>query len=355
MKPLKLAALLTAAVLLLSVMPGCGEEDSTQSSTASETVSREGFSGERISDRDIIRVNQIYGSAGCIYLFEKNNIALADGYKDKIRNEAADFIGKLNIEILGTSDLSKLICADHVLSLGEKDRLQKELYVRYNKDADLFDEYAGDDYEGLDEDQKITMQMATTDAVWMQYNAYGIKDEKYDICSMAAKAFNNNVGKYNHNDIYSGKWTVTSELENLFYYMLITDDLDKIEYKTIWDVLGPNYLRDLFESNENNDSFDEFSIANISGMLTDIKARDVLGVEIEPKYEVQNYYNGLDKESCFLYNAKDEDYAYYEYTLFLYLSQPSDLKLGENKFFSENGGKWLKKCYEDNHTKPDVK
>lgn len=350
----------TTAVLLTALIAGscvfftgCESDDgkkiTAQNSTSQSIVSTSSLKGEELSERDIIRINQLYGSAGCIFLCKKNKIALSDDYISKITAEGKFLLGGLDLTIVGTSDLSKLICADNVLSLGESDRLKKELYTRYNAESKLFDEYAGDTYEGLDADQKTAMQMTSTDAVWMQLNVFDITDDKYDFYDLAIKAFNDNVSKYNHNDIYSGRWTITSELENLFYYCLINDKLDKLNYKAIWDVLGPNYMRDLFETNAENSSFSEKSIANISGMLTDIKSKDVLGADIKPKYAVQEYYNSLDKNSDFLYNINSEDHIYYEYTLFLDLSQPKELKLSENSFFTENVGKWLKECYETNH------
>lgn len=347
------AVLLSASIAVSCVfMTGCQNETEKPSEKTESSVSSErGYTADEVSEKDIMRLNQIYGSAGCIYLSEKNNIPLKDGYKDKIKAEAKSLISGLDIEVIGTSELAKAICADHVLSLGEKDRLQKEFYTRYNKDAKLFDEYALDKYEGVSDEEKLIMQIASTDAVWIEFNSFGLNDEKYDVKELLADAFNANVSKYNHNDIYNGKWSVTSELENIFYYFLITDSLDMIKYQTIWDVLGPNYLRDLFESNENNTSFNEFSIANISGMLTDIKAKEVLKAGIEPKYNVRDYFKNLGTEEAFMYDKNSDEYYYYEYTLFLDLSQPADLKLSENKFLSENMGAWLEECYNSNHTK----
>lgn len=344
--------LLAASVAVSSLFfAGCGGSDEKpEEKTESSTASERGYTADEVSEKDIMRLNQVYGSAGCIYLCEKNNIPLEDGYKDNIKNEAKELIGGLDIDIIGTSELAKAICADHVLSLGEKDRLNKEFYTRYNDDAKLFDEYAEDKYEGVSDEEKLIMRIASTDAVWIEFNSFGINDDKYDIKKLLADAFNANVDKYNHNDIYNGKWSVTSELENIFYYYLITDSLDMIKYQKIWDVLGPNYLRDLYESNENNTSFQEFSIANISGMLTDTKSKEVLKAGIEPKYDLREYYKNLSEENAFLYDKSSEDYIYYEYTLFVDLSQPSDLKLSDNKFFTENVGKWLSECYERNHT-----
>ncbi len=349
-----MAVILSAALTIgACMMTGCDQqEEKTASDVSAEKSSPPPRDAEELSDEDLVRISQLYGSAGCIYLCNKNGIALDASYQKKIKEEADSFLAGLNTKIIGTSDLSKLICVDAVLSLGRKEQLEAELNSRYNKDAKLFDEYANDTYEGLDENQKATMQIASTDAVWIQYNAFGIKSDTYDIQRLLADAFNAHVSQYDHNDIYNGRWSISSELENIFYYFLITDSLDLIQYQKVWDVLGPNYLRDLFETNVNNDSFAENSIANISGILTDIKAKEVLKASITPKYPVQDYYNSLKDADSFQYNESADEFVYYEYELFLDLSQPSDLKLNENAFFRDNVGKWLENCYEKNHKKP---
>lgn len=355
MKYKRILSLILTGVLTAGVFAGCDDkkesENNTQntSSSASKTDSSGGYTGNEVSQKDIVRIYQLYGSVGCIYLCEKNNIALDKEYKESVAAEAKEFISGLDIGIIGTSDLVKVICTDNVLSLGMNDKLRKELYERYNADAKLFDEYKKDDYKDIDSEMKTAMQMTSTDAVWMQLNAFGLKDEKYDVKKMLSDAFNANTDKYDHNVIYNNTLTITSELENIFYYYLITDSLDSIEYKPIWDVLGPGYQRDIFETNENKDNFKEKSINNISGILTDIKAKDVLKVDIKPKYGIQEYFDSLSGESAFEYDTTKDENIYYEYTLFVNLSQPKDLKLSDNKFFTENVGKWLKYCYNNNH------
>ncbi len=376
----KISALLLAGMILASAasLSGCNNNNNNNNNSSNETVSGNsessgndasepavtsseseasqssissgGYQGNKLTAKAEMLINQLYGSAGCIYLCKKNNISLEDSYINKIKDEARSFMSGLELSIVGSSELVRLICTDHVLSLGMKDKLSEELHRRYNESAGLFDEYFGDTYEGLDEDTKLTMQMASTDSMWIQFNSFGINDDKYDIKKLLADSFNKNISKYDHNDIYNGVWTVTSELENIFYYFLITDSLDDINYKPVWDVLGPNYLRNIFDTNANVKSFQEKSIANISGVLTDYKAHTVLGADITPKYTAQEYYNILDSDLAFLYNSGDEDFAYFEYTLFVDLSQPSDLDLKQNKHFTESVQKWLKHCYE-NHGK----
>ena len=79
----------------------------------------------------------------------------------------------------------------------------------------------------------------------------------------------------------------------------------------------------------------------------------MLNAGITPKYTAQEYFNTLSDENAFLYNKNSDNYFYYEYILFLDLSQPSDLKLSENSFFTKNVNKWLKQCYNNNHIKPE--
>ncbi len=360
MKYKKITALLLAGTILFvtTAMTGCDNNNSENNSgeTAASQISERsstGYTGDQISQKDVLRIAQLYGAAGCIYLCGKNNIAIDEDYKKNIIKEAGDYINELDIQIIGTSDLAKVICTDRMLDLGMGDKLNQELYVRYNEQAKLFDEYAHDDYKDIDDDTKTAMQMAATDAVWTQLNSFGFKDEKYDVKKLLIDAFNSNVEKYDHNDIYKNTWTITDELENIFYYFLNTDSLDSLNYQKIWDVLGSNYLRNIFETNENNEEFKESSINNISGVLTDSKAKSVLNAGITPKYTAQEYFNTLSDENAFLYNKNSDNYFYYEYILFLDLSQPSDLKLSENSFFTKNVNKWLKQCYNNNHIKPE--
>ena len=363
MKLNRLPALLAAGALIFSctALTGCSDSsnnnksDNKQNSSAS-TVSNqssqsssEGFKGNQMTAKAELLLNQLYGSAGCIYLCEKNNVRLEDSYKKNITDEAKNFMSGLDLSIVSTSDLAKLICTDNVLSLGMKDKLFSDLYARYDEQTKLFDDYEGDTYEGLDEDTALTMKIASTDALWTQLNAFGIKDDKYDIKKLLSDAFNANVGKYDHNDIYKDGWSVSNELENIFYYYLITDSVKEINYKPVWDVLGPNYLHTLFESNENKDGFNAESADNLSGVTTDYKAANVLDAGIKPEYTPQEYYNTLDSDSAFLYNTGSDDFIYFEYYLFIALNQPSDLKLDENKYFTDNINKWLRHCYENNH------
>ena len=311
-------------------------------------------------------IQQCYGAVGCIRLAKQNSIPLDDDYKAEIKNKSEKIISSVRLSSLGSSDIAKLICISKELNIGKESGLFDELHKRYNKDAKLFDEKYKDDYSGLDKDQITALRLSSTDAVWMSFDSFGVKDGEYDILRMLSDGFNANTGKYDHNDIYNGTWNISTELENIFYYFLITDKLSYINYDPLWNVLGPDYKRNIFETNEKNtgtqtdsqtttpgssqSSFKEKSIANISGVYTDMKARLVLGANITPKYTPQQYYNTLDSEDAFLYNPSSSDSRYYEYTLFIDLSQPSDLKLAENKFFKDNLNKWLKNNYALNWT-----
>ncbi len=316
-------------------------------STASSQVSYGDFQGNKLTEKAELMIYQTYGSAGCVYLCRKNNINVDSGYLKKLTGEAKQFISGLELKNVGSSELAKLICTDNTLNLGMKDKLFDELHKRYNKETNLFDEFENDTYEGIDEEKKLVMQISSTDIIWTELNAFGLKDDTYDIKKLLCDAFNANVDKYNHNDIYNGVWTISSELENIFYYFLITDSIDSINYKPVWDVLGPNYLRNVFETNENVDGFVEISAENLSAVTTDQKAKEKLGVDIKIKYTAQEYYNTFDTDAAFTYNPSGKDFFYFEYCIFTYLSQPSDLKLTENKYFTDNIGKWLKHCLEN--------
>ena len=363
----KLSALLAAGVLVFSsaAMAGCSDNNANNDITSSNTSkvqnstsdvskqssesSSEGFRGNQLTQKAELLIYQLYGSAGCIYLCNKNNIALEDSYKKKITDEAKKFMEDLDLSVVSTADLAKLICTDHTLSLGMKDKLFSDLHVRYNEQSKLFDDYEGDTYEGLDEETALTMKIASTDAVWSEFNAFGIKDDKYDVKKLLSDAFDANVSKYDHNDIYKNGWYVSNELENIFYYYLITNSVKEINYKPVWDVLGPNYLHTLFESNKNKESFNAVCVDNIPGVTTDYYAANTLDAPIKPEYSPQEYYNTLDSDSAFLYNKGSDDFIYFEYYLFNALNQPSDLKLSENKYFTDNINKWLTHCYENNH------
>ena len=288
---------------------------------------------------------QYYGAAGCVYLMEKNNIPVDDEYRRKVKDTIEDSILFMDWTKTGSSDLAKYICIDHVFSLGMEDILYSELHRRYNEDAGLFDETYHDTYEGMDENTILAMRLASTDAIWTELDAFGLNDSEYDIKQMLADAFNKNLDKYDHNDIYINKWTVTSELENIFYYYLATDSLNLLDYKTVWDVLGSGYVRDLFETNKEESGFVENSVDNMSAILTDNKAYFVLGANITPKYTPQQYFNLLTTAESLAYNPSSEKNAYYEYTIFSDISKPDSLKLSDNAFFKENIGNWLNDNY----------
>ena len=293
------------------------------------------------TDETDIKIYRYYGAAGCIYLMEKNNIPVDKDYKKIVKDTSADFINHVNIRNTGSSDLSKLICISEFFGLDVKEELYSELHKRYNKDAALFDEKIYDTYSGMTEDQKLAMQLAATDAIFNVFDSFGISDPEYDIKQLLADSFNKNIDKYDHNDIYNGVWTVTSELENIFYYFLATDNLSLIKYEKIWDVIGSGYVRDLFETNKEQSSFVEKSIENMSAILTDNKAHNILGANINIPYTPQQYYNSLTTSEAFEYYPSSEKNSYYEYTLFVDLCKPDSLKLSENEYFTGNVSGWL--------------
>lgn len=293
------------------------------------------------SEDSELKIYKYYGSSGCLYLMEKNHIPVDKTYKDNLKNISADFISHTDLRKTGSSELAKLICISEYFGLDIKNDLYSELHRRYNKESALFDENYFDTYSGMTDDEKTAMRLASTDAVFTEFDSFGITDPEYDIKQLLADAFNKNIDKYDHNDIYSGKWTITSELENIFYYFLVNDDLSLIKYEKIWDVLGPNYLRNVFDTNKEQSGFVEKSIENMSAVLTDNKAHDILGAKIKIPYTPQEYFNSLTDAEAFAYDPSSEKNSYYEYTLFVDLCKPDDLNLTENEFFTSSVSGWL--------------
>lgn len=295
-----------------------------------------------VTNNDIqLKIYRYYGAAGCIDLMDKNNIPVDEEYRKNAKNDAAAFISYTDLQKVGSSDISKLICIDSVFGLDLKDELFTELHRRYNKDARLFDENLFDNYSELDDDTKLALQLTSTDEIWRALDSFGLTDEEYNIKQILADGFNNNLDKYDHNDIYNGKISVSSELENIFYYYLCTDSLSSLNYQKVWDVLGPGYQHDLFESNENKNEFNTQTINNLPPILTDNKAFFSLGAKITPKYTTQQYFNSLNTPSAFEYDPSSSENSYFEYTLFTDICQPKNMKLSENKFFRENINTWL--------------
>lgn len=293
-----------------------------------------------------LQIYRYYGAAGCIYLMKKNGIPVDSEYKSNAEKVISDFISHTDITKLGSTDISKLICIDSVFDFDMKDDLYNELERRYDPVSDLYNEKAYDDYSGLDENTIITMKLASTDEIWKQLDSFGLNDKDDKLIRMVVKGYNNNLSKFDHNDIYSGKWTLSSELENTFYYFLCTDRLDMLNYESMWEVLGKGYVRDLFETNKEESGFVEKSMDNISAILTDNKAHLVLNANINLPYTPQQYYNSLNTPEAFLYNEDNLNDNSYEYTLFSDLCQPDSLKLANNEFFKSSVNSWLKNSYD---------
>lgn len=324
------AALFTAWVFLCFIVASNAGEIRQPSSTDNELITY-----------------QYYGAAGCIHLMEKNGIPVDREYRQQVKDAINSSLPFIDWTKTGSSDIAKFICIDHVFSLGMEDMLYSELHRRYDSSSGLFDENFHDTYEDLDKDTILAMQLAATDAIWTEFDAFDLTDSEYDYCRLLADAFNANLDKYDHNDIYNNKWTVTSELENIFYYYLATDNLELLNYKPVWDVLGSGYVRDLFETNKEQSEFSENSIENMSAILTDNKAYFSLGANITLKYTPQQYYNTLSSAEAFMYDPSSAKNSYYEYTLFTDISQPKSLKLTENTFFTDNINQWLKDNYKN--------
>lgn len=293
------------------------------------------------NDNTQLKIYRYYGTAGCIMLMDKENIPVDEEYRSKVKDEIALFISYTDLQKIGSSDIAKLICIDNVFGYGMKDDLFTEFHRRYNKEAKLYDENLYDDYSGVDNDTKLALQLTSTDEIWKTFDPFGIEDPEHDIKQILADGFNNNLDKYDHNDIYNGKVSVTSELENIFYYYLSTDSLSYLKYETVWNVLGPGYQHDLFESNAEKKDFNAETINNIPAILTDNKAYFSLGAKITPKYTPQQYFNSLKTPSAFKYDPSSQENSYFEYTLFSDICQPETLKISDNEFFRENIGTWL--------------
>ena len=175
-----------------------------------------------VTNNDIqLKIYRYYGAAGCIDLMDKNNIPVDEEYRKNAKNDAAAFISYTDLQKVGSSDISKLICIDSVFGLDLKDELFTELHRRYNKDARLFDENLFDNYSEVDDDTKLALQLTSTDEIWRALDSFGLTDEEYNIKQILADGFNNNLDKYDHNDIYNGKISVSSELENIFYTLIL--------------------------------------------------------------------------------------------------------------------------------------
>ncbi len=287
---------------------------------------------------DSLELNRSYGIAGMIKLTQRSGIDLGDEFKKTMKEKCSSTVSLIGINTVGSSEIAKMICIDSVFDYGMKDELFYELNRRIDTETGLFDEYYNDSYDGLDADTIYAMKLASTDALMISLDAFSLTDADYDVFSALANAYNSSLDKYDHNDIYNKNWTISAELENIFYYYLITDRLDCLDYEMMWNRLGSDYVRNLFETGENNESFREKSVANISGILTDLKAH-MLGANITVPYTPQEYYEILDTEEAFKYDASAADE--FEYSIFVYLSNPKDLDLSKNQFFADNIGKWL--------------
>lgn len=288
-----------------------------------------------------------YGAAGMIYLMDKNSIPVDEDYRKQVKKSSKELIDGATLSAVGSSDIAKMICMDRVFGFGMEENLYEELYKRIDEKTGLLDENYQDSYSGLDEDTVYAMKLASTDAVMNELDSFGIADKgSYDSIKALADAYNSSMDKYDHNDIYKSVWTISSELENIFYYYMITDRLSLLDYKVMWDRLGSDYVRNLFETNADNKDFNKSSATNISAVLTDTKAR-LMGADIKIEYTAQEYYNTFDTPEAFLYNTDSEDADYFEYYLFVVLSQPSDLALTENSFFTGNVQGWLNASWKE--------
>lgn len=296
-----------------------------------------------VTNNDVqLKIYRYYGAAGCIDLMDKNNIPVDENYRKDVKEEIALFMSYADLQKIGSSDIAKLICIDSVFGYDMKDELFTELHRRYNNEARLYDENLYDNYSGVDSDTKLALQLTSTDEIWKTFDPFGMNDPEHDIKQLVADGFNNHLDKYDHNDIYNGKISVTSELENIFYYFLSTDSLSYLKYEKVWDVLGPGYIHDLFESNAEKKEFNAETINNIPAILTDNKAYFALGAKITPKYTPQQYFNTLKTAAAFEYDPSSQENSYFEYTLYSDICQPQTLKLMDNIYFRENIGTWLK-------------
>lgn len=290
-----------------------------------------------------------YGAAGCIYLMDKNHIKIEESYRENIKKRCQKLIHTTILSNLGTTELAKYICMDYALDLGLKDVLFSEFHSRFDEKTQFFIEYKNkSNYDGWTDDQILQANINATNSVWITFDSFGLKDPEYDLQALSANTFNQYSYQYVRNDVYTSKWTISNELENIFYYFLCTDSIHLLNYEEMWKIVGSDYTRDLFETNEGKESFTEFSISNIAGILTDIKAKEYFKINIQPKYQIQEYFNLLNTEEAFFHSQKDYENNGFEYVLFLNLCQPDTLDLAQNEYFTKNINQWLVKNFETN-------
>lgn len=288
------------------------------------------------NEPDQTTVNYLYGTAGCLYLMDKNSITIDSEMKGKIKDMAENWFIENNYQSLGSSQLAKIICVDDYFQLGHSEKLMNELNLRYHKERKLFAETRHMDYgDNPTDDDKLRYDMQTTSTVCAVLGDMNIKNSEHDIVQMLADSFNENVDKYDINTTLNRR-TLSSELENIFYYFLNKNSIERIDYQPVWKELERHYNNDIFESNKESSDFEEFSVNNLPSLYTDSQVVHELGAGFDLTYTPQKFYELLTTEDSF--GISDDEAIYYLYTN---LNQDPDLNLKTNSFFVQNINKWL--------------
>lgn len=286
---------------------------------------------------DQTRLNYLYGTTGCMYLMDKNSITVDFNLKNNIKDMAEDWFNENSYQALGSSQLAKLICVDDYFDLGYAEKLMTELNRRYNSDRKLFSETLNMDYgDDPTEDDKLKYDLQTTSSVCAVLGDMNIKDNEHDIVEMLADSFNNNIDKYDFNSTLNIR-TLSSELENVFYYFLNKNSIERIKYQPVWDELKRHYNNDIFESNKETSGFKELSVENLPALYTDSQVVHELGAGFKLTYTPQQFYQMLNSEDAFGV-SNDAEFTYYLYS---YLNQDPDLGLKSNTYFVQNINRWL--------------
>lgn len=298
--------------------------------------------GTIVPQADPDDLNYFYGTAGCMYLMDKNGITVDSDLKKKVKADAQSWLQVYHYKTLGSSQLAKLICVDRYFSLGYTDTMIDELNRRYNSERKLFMEEVNMDYgDNPSEDDRIAYDMRTTDSVCSILEDMNIKNTAHDLPQVLADAFNAHVNKYNINQTMGNTWTISNSIENTFYYFLNKGTIERINYAPVWNELSRHYTKDLFESNKESSSFQQFSAENLPAVYTDSQVVHELGASFQLTYTSQNYYQLLNTEEAFGV-SNEKTFTYYLYS---YLNQDPDLGLAANYYFATHINEWLSKNY----------
>lgn len=294
-------------------------------------------------DVDANLLQYYYAATGCMYLMDENDIEIDEEYKNKVESGCRDLFNGTDYTTIDTSKLSRLIFIDNYFNFGNQKNLFSELDKRYDETYNLFSPDASGityDNSSLTEEDLYCNMLDTTHYLYKLFSNADIEYETYDLLSLLADSFNQNISKFDINDAYGEYSTLSDYMIYLFFTFLDQDHLDMIEYESLWEELKPTYHDTFYELDESL----MYRLSNLIDIQSDSKlVSSGLYADLELKYTPQEYYLLLDSDEEFGFSVED---TYATTFLYAYLRNIYDIDFSENQYFTDNINRWLSENYE---------